>query len=77
MTHGRKATLQGGKDLLLCKVAELLSEALEISEDLVIDDADETEQLEQRVLQRRCGEKNFGALARACFSVLARTFEGL
>jgi hypothetical protein len=50
VTDGGETTLQGGEDLLLCEVAELLPEALEISEDLVIDDADQTEQLEQGVL---------------------------
>jgi hypothetical protein len=53
--------------LLLCKVAELLPEALEIAEDLVIDDADEPEQFEQRVLQRRDGKKELRRVRRRLF----------
>src|SRR5262249_14648968 len=77
VTHGCKATLQGGEDLLLCKIAELLSEALEISEDLVIDDADESEQFEQRILQRRGGEKQLWRVRQGLFQRVGDNVRGL
>ncbi len=49
--------LQRGEHLLLGQVAELLAEALEVAEDLVVDDADQAEQLEERVLERRGREQ--------------------
>ena len=45
------------KTCSLAEVGELLAEALEIAEDVLVDEADEAEQFEQRVLQRRGGEQ--------------------
>ena len=41
------------KDLLLGQVGELFAKALEIAECVLVNDADETEQFQQRILERR------------------------
>ncbi len=45
------------EDLLLAEVRELLAEALQVAEGVLVDEADQAEQLEQRVLERRRGEQ--------------------
>src|SRR5687767_11838470 len=77
MADGCKSTLERCEDLLLCEVAELLAEALEISEDLVIDDADQAEELEQGVLQRRGGEKKLRRVRQGLFQSVGDNVRGL
>ena len=45
------------KHLLLAEIGELLAETLEVAEGVLVDEADEAEEFEQRVLQRRGGEQ--------------------
>ena len=49
------------KNLLLGQIGELLAKALEVAESVLVDDADEAEEFEQRVLQRRGREQKLVA----------------
>jgi hypothetical protein len=57
MAQRREAALQRGEHLLLREVAELLAEALEVAEHLIVDDAHQPEEFEERVLERRDGQQ--------------------
>ena len=43
--------------LCLAEVGELLAETLEVAEGMLVDEADEAEELQERVLQGRGGEQ--------------------
>ena len=45
------------EDQFLTEVGELVAEALEVAEAVLVDEAHEAEEFEQRVLQRRGGEQ--------------------
>ncbi len=53
--------LESSENLVLSQVGELLTETLEIAEGVLVDDAGETEEFEQRILQRRGREKKLVA----------------
>ena len=53
--------LQRLENLVLIKAGELFAKALQVAEDVVIDKADQAEQLQQRILQRRGGEQQLVA----------------
>ena len=49
------------ENLILSQICELLAKTLEIAESVLVDDACEAEQFEQRILQRRRREEKFMA----------------
>ena len=55
-----QASLQGVENLLLTQVGELFTEALEVAEGVFVDEANQAEQFEERVLERGGGEEQFG-----------------
>ena len=59
MTDRPQPLPQKIEDPVGCGVRELLPEALEIAECIFVDEADEAEELQKRILQRRRGEKQF------------------
>ena len=78
VADGLQPRLQRLEDLLLVQIGELLAEALQVAEGVLVDEADQAEELQQRVLQRRRGEQQLVALpASASLSVLAMTLDGL
>lgn len=48
-----ETVLERLKNLLLIQIGELLAEALEIAEGVLVDEANESEQFKQRILERR------------------------
>ena len=74
---GFRRALSVSKDLLLGQIGELLAKALEIAEGVLVDDADQTEEFQQRVLQRRRRQQQLVAFLQRLLSVLAMTFDGL
>jgi len=61
MADRSQPRLESLEDLLLAEVRELFSEAREVAETVIVDDADETKEFEQRVLERRRGQQQFMA----------------
>ncbi len=59
MTDRLQPLTQEIEDPVGCGVRELLTEALEIAECIFVDETDEAEELQKRILQRRRGEKQF------------------
>ena len=49
--------LERPEDLVLAQIGELLPEALEVPEGVVVDEADQPEKFEQRVLERGSREQ--------------------
>ena len=62
---GLSRALRVLEDLLLVQVGELLAEALQVAEGVLVDEADQAEQLQQGVLQRRGGEQQLVPCRRA------------
>ena len=77
MAEGLQAPCRRCEHLSCVEIGELLAEALEVAEDVFVDEADQAEQLEKRVLERRCGQQQFRRRRQRPFSVLAMTLEGL
>ncbi len=59
VADGLEAGFEHLESLLLFQVGELLAEALEVAEGMLVDEAHQAEQLQQGVLQRRRGEQQF------------------
>ena len=51
--------LENMEHAILGEIAKLLAEALEIGERVFVDEAHETKQLQQRILERRCRQEQF------------------
>ena len=56
MTDGFQPCFEDVEDLALIQTRELLTETGQVSEGALVDHADETEQLQERVLKRSRGE---------------------
>ena len=77
MADGLEAALQGLKDLLLAEIRKLLAEALEVAEGMLVNEADEAEQFEQRVLQGRGREQQLGTFLQRLLERVGDDVRGL
>ena len=53
MANGFESAFQGIEDLFLAEIGELFAKAFEVAKGVLVNEADQAEKFEERVLQRR------------------------
>ena len=66
MANRFQPRLERGEHLVLGETGELVAEAFEVAESVLVNEADEAEQFEQRILQRRGGEQELVLARQHC-----------
>ena len=54
MAYRFEPAFQGFENLFLTEIGKLFPETLEVAEGMLVNETDQTEKFEERVLQRRC-----------------------